>query len=297
MNRQTPPSVPDAAWAINAIDRFVLAKLDAKGLKPSPRADRRTLLRRLAFDLSGLPPTPATVDAFLSDVRPGAYERLVDRLLADPRHGERWARHWLDVARYGESDGFERDMPRFNAWPYRDWVVRAFNADLPYDEFARLQLAGDRLRPGDADALAATGFLVAGPHDIVVPVGDAMKAAMRQDELEDIVGTVGAGVPRLDRSTARGVTTTSSTRSRRETITASPPPSPASVTATPTATSPEAQGRLNAVRTRLQSLRQDLAVLEEPVRRTLRPTTPAVDLRPLAEWDFTRSADGRRVAR
>src|SRR5207248_5932302 len=112
-------------------------------------------------------------------------------LLASPHHGERWARHWLDVVRYGESDGFERDKPRLNAWPYRDWVHEALNADLPYDEFIRLQLAGDVLRPEDPDALRATGFLVAGPHDIVVPASERMKATMRQDEMEDLLGTVG----------------------------------------------------------------------------------------------------------
>src|SRR5206468_7882674 len=138
------------------------------------------LIRRLSFDLIGLPPSPEAVNAFVNDSRPGAYRRLVDRLLASPHHGERWGRHWLDIVRFGESDGFERDLPRFNAWPYRDWVVDALNAKLPYDEFVRLQLAGDVLRPVDPDALAASGFLVAGPHDIVVPVSETMKATMRQ---------------------------------------------------------------------------------------------------------------------
>src|SRR5205814_5726376 len=135
-------------------------------LTSSPAADRRVLIRRLTFDLIGLPPTPEEIDEFLADVRPDADERLVDRLLASPHYGERWARHWLDVVRFGESNGFERDLPRYNSWPYRDWVVNALNAGLPYDEFVRLQLAGDVLKPDDPDAVAATGFLVAGPHDI-----------------------------------------------------------------------------------------------------------------------------------
>ena len=150
-------SSKDDAWARNPIDRFILSKLEAKRLLPSPQADRRTLLRRLSFDLTGLPPTPEDVNAFVGDTQPDSYERVVDRLLASPAYGERWARHWLDVVRFGESDGFERDLPRFNAWPYRDWVVNALNAKLPYDEFVRLQLAGDVLKPDDPDALAATG--------------------------------------------------------------------------------------------------------------------------------------------
>ena len=122
----------------NPVDHFILSKLSDKGLSLSPEADRRTLIRRVTFDLTGLPPTPDEVAAFLGDKRPDAYERLVDCLLASPAYGERYARHWLDVVRFGESDGFERDLPRFSAWHYRDWVVRALNADMPYDEFARL---------------------------------------------------------------------------------------------------------------------------------------------------------------
>ena len=154
------PAVPEVAnpkvESHNAIDAFVLAKLRDKGLSPSPAADRRTLIRRVTFDLTGLPPTPEEVEAFVKDDAPDAYEKLVDRLLASPHYGERWARHWLDVVRYGETDGFERNKPRPNAWHYRDWVIRALNADLPYDEFVRLQLAGDVLKPNDADAVKAT---------------------------------------------------------------------------------------------------------------------------------------------
>jgi hypothetical protein len=132
------------------------------------------LIRRVNYDLNRLPPTPEEIDAFVNDKSPDAYERVVDRLLASPHYGERWARHWLDVVRFGESNGFERDLPRPNAWRYREWVASALNADTPYDEFVRLQLAGDVLRPADPAAVAATGFLVAGPHDTVVPVGETM---------------------------------------------------------------------------------------------------------------------------
>ena len=170
----------------------MLAKLEAAGLAPSPAADRRTLIRRLSFDLIGLPPTPEEVAAFVADADPRAYERLVERLLASPHYGERWARHWLDLARFGESNGFEYDEPRRNAWPYRDWVIDALNRDLPFDEFARQQLAGDVLRPDDPEAIKATGFLTAGAYDTAGQNQQsvAMKAVVRQDELEDLVGTI-----------------------------------------------------------------------------------------------------------
>jgi len=181
------------AFAHKPIDGFILSRLNAAGLTPSLPADRRTLIRRLSFDLTGLPPTPDAVQQFLDDESPGAYERLVDRLLASPAYGERWARHWLDVVRFGESQGFERDRLRENAWPYRDWVVRALNRDMPYDEFARLQIAGDVLGEGETDGVIATGFLVAGPWDEVgqKQQSAAMKRVVRQDELEDYISAVG----------------------------------------------------------------------------------------------------------
>jgi len=154
------PPIPDAArpgWARNPIDRFVLARLDAEGLEPSAEADRRTLIRRLSLDLVGLPPAPEEVDAFLADDRPDAYERLVDRLLASPRYGELWARHWLDRARYADTNGYEKDRER-SIWPYRDWVVRALNRDMPFDRFTVEQIAGDLLPDPTPDQLAATGF-------------------------------------------------------------------------------------------------------------------------------------------
>jgi hypothetical protein len=189
----SPPDVRNASWPRNEIDRFVLAKLEEAGLGPAPEADRRTLIRRLSFDLTGLPPSPEEVEAFVTDDDPLAYERLVDRLLASPHYGERWGRHWLDVVRFGESQGFERNKIRDNAWRYRDWVVSAFNRDLPYDEFVRLQIAGDVLKPGDRDALIATGYHVCGTWDQVAHLeGSAgMQKAARQDHLEDLVATLG----------------------------------------------------------------------------------------------------------
>ena len=166
------PAVPDpgpegARWVRTPIDAFVYAALKAKGLSPSPEADRRTLIRRVSFDLTGLPPTPEEVEAFLADPAPDAYERLVDRLLASPRYGERWGRHWLDVARYGDTHGYDKDKPRPNAWPYRDYVIRAFNEDKPYGRFVREQVAGDVLFPGTRDGVEALGFISAGPWDFI----------------------------------------------------------------------------------------------------------------------------------
>ncbi len=185
-----PKPVADAGWVRNPIDAFVLARLQERSLTPSPEPDRRTLLRRLSVDLLGLPPTPEEVAEFVADTDPQAYEKLVDRMLASPHYGEHWARHWLDVARFGESDGFEYDVLRPRAWLYRDWVISALNRDLPYDEFARLQIAGDVLHPADPDAVTATGFLVAGARDNLVPAGEPMRLIMREDEMEDMVGTV-----------------------------------------------------------------------------------------------------------
>lgn len=150
---------------VNAIDRFVLSKLIEKGLSPSPRADRRTLIRRIYFDLIGLPPTADEVDEFVTDSREDAYERLVDRLLASPQYGERWARHWMDVAHYAETHGHDQDRPRQNAWPYRDYLIRSFNDDAPYARFVEEQVAGDVLFADDPQATVATGFLATGPWD------------------------------------------------------------------------------------------------------------------------------------
>ncbi len=161
--------LPRAADGGKSIDSFIAAKLAAQGMKPSPEADRRTLIRRVTFDLTGLPPTPEEVDAFVNESHRSneSYEKLVDRLLASPRYGERWARHWLDVAHYGDSHGYDKDKLRPNAWPYRDYVIRALNEDKPYARFVQEQLAGDALFPGTEDGIAALGFIAAGPWDFI----------------------------------------------------------------------------------------------------------------------------------
>ena len=164
--RPEPPA-SNSTWPRTPIDRFILAKLSEKGLRPSAEASRRTLIRRLTFDLHGLPPTPQEVTAFLDDSSSDAYEKLVDRLLASPRYGERWGRHWLDVIHYGESHGYDKDKPRRNAWRYRDYVIQSLNEDKPYARFVKEQLAGDVLYPEDTSALIATGFIAAGPWDYV----------------------------------------------------------------------------------------------------------------------------------
>lgn len=157
----------DQRWVRNPIDQFILHTLRAKGLQPSKEAERRVLLRRLYFDLIGLPPTPEEVEAFLNDSDPRAYEKRVDTLLASVHYGERWARHWLDVVHYADSHGYDKDKPRPHAWPYRDYVIRAFNEDKPYTRFVREQLAGDLLYPFERDGIEATGFLSAGPWDFI----------------------------------------------------------------------------------------------------------------------------------
>jgi hypothetical protein len=170
-----------------AIDAFILAKLNENALQPSAEADRHTMIRRLYFDVVGLPPTPDEIARFVDDADEQAYELLVDRLLASPHFGERWARHWLDVVRFAESHGFEMNQVRPNAWPYRDYVIRAFNEDKPYDKFIIEQLAGDVF-----DADAATGFLVAGPWDQVKSPDPVLTAQQRADELHDMVSTTGS---------------------------------------------------------------------------------------------------------
>ena len=165
VRRPAVPDVADGGWSKGPIDRFLFARLAAETLTPAPEADRRTLIRRASFDLIGLPPTPAEVATFVADDSPLAYERLVDRLLADPRYGERWARHWLDLVRYAESDGYRQDAYRPDAWRYRDYVIRAFNDDKPYNRFVAEQLAGDEMAPGDPEQRVATGFLRLGTYE------------------------------------------------------------------------------------------------------------------------------------
>ncbi len=188
------PQVKAAERVRNPIDAFVLAKLEERGLTLSPDASPRVLIRRLHFDLIGLPPSPEEVadfEAAAAKDLESAVESLINRLLDSPHYGQRWGRHWLDVVRFGESDGFERNNPRKNSWPYRDWVIEALNDDMPYDEFARMQIAGDILKGNSADGLAAVGFLVAGVHNTVVGSSEMMRRQARQDELEEVVGALG----------------------------------------------------------------------------------------------------------
>ena len=183
-----PPAVRNKTWVKSPIDAFLLAALEAKGLRPSPPADRRTLIRRATFDLLGLPPTPEEVEAFVADGSPDAWERVVDRLLASPHYGERWGRHWLDLARYADSNGFKSDEPRPNIWRYRDYVIQAFNNDKPYDQFIREQIAGDELYPNDKNARIAVAFNRHFTEETNQPVIELR----RQEILNDITDTVGS---------------------------------------------------------------------------------------------------------
>lgn len=183
--RPNVPTVKDLGWIENPIDAFVLARLEEERLRPSPIADRAVLIRRLTFDLHGLPPTPQEVQTFVNDRAADAYERLVDRLLASPRYGQRWAMYWLDLVRFAETDGFKSDDPRPNAWRYRDYVIAALNGDKPYDRFVREQIAGDELYPNDPDALVATGYCRHYPDEF-----NAVNLEQRRQEiLNDITDT------------------------------------------------------------------------------------------------------------
>lgn len=186
----TPPRIENASWPRNSIDRFVLRRLNEHQLSPSGQATPRAQIRRLYFDLIGLPPSPDVIEKFAAHPTDEAYEQIVDDLLASRHYGERWARHWLDVVRFGESNGFERNAPRTNFWYYRDWVIKSLNDDMPYDDFVRMQLIGDLLKPGPEGA-AAVGFLVAGVHNTTVGGSERMKKLARQDELEEVIAAVG----------------------------------------------------------------------------------------------------------
>jgi mono/diheme cytochrome c family protein len=180
-----PPGVTNSAWVRNPIDSFILSRLEENGLTPVPPADKIALLRRAYYDLTGLPPTPAEVDAFIADRSPDAYEKVLDRLLASPRYGERWARHWLDAVRFAETNSFERDGHKPHAWRYRDYVIRAFNEDKPYDQFIREQLAGDELPEVTSDSIIATGYYRLGLWDDE----PADRLLAKFDTLDDLVST------------------------------------------------------------------------------------------------------------
>ncbi len=186
--RPPAPAIRDA-WVRNPIDAFILQGLRQKQLDPSPPLDRGRLIRRVTYDLIGLPPTPAEVDAFLKDKSPEAYEKVVDRLLASPQYGERWASKWLDVVRYADTNGFELDLERPHAWRYRDYVIQCFNSDKPYDLFVKEQIAGDEMFPGSNEALVATGYLRAGSEHLVA--GNIDPEESRQEVLTEIATNVG----------------------------------------------------------------------------------------------------------
>ncbi|MCZ6792823.1 MAG: PSD1 and planctomycete cytochrome C domain-containing protein [Planctomycetota bacterium] len=190
-----PPAVRGEGWARTPVDLFVLARLEEAGLSPAPEASRRQLIRRLSFDLTGLPPSPEEVDAFLRDESLDAYERLVDRFLASPHHGERWGRHWLDVVRYAETEGFEYDRRLPDAWRYRDYVIRSFNEDRPYDRFVSEQLAGDEIDPEDLELRVASGFHRLGP--VRRNAGNQEVSSSRNEvltERTDIIGVAFLGL-------------------------------------------------------------------------------------------------------
>jgi mono/diheme cytochrome c family protein len=184
------PAVKNKAWTRSPIDNFILAKLEQENLAPSPEANKITLLRRLSLDLIGLPPTPEEVDAFLKDASPKAYEKQVERLLASPHYGEKWARHWLDAARYADSDGFEKDKPR-QVWFYRDWVINALNRDLPYDQFIIEQIAGDLLPNATQEQKVATGFL---RNSMINEEGGVDPEQFRMEAMFDRMDAIGKGI-------------------------------------------------------------------------------------------------------
>ena len=201
LRKVAPPQIKDTSWGRTDIDRFILAPLEAKGLKPNGEANRRALIRRAYFDLWGLPPEPAEVEAFANDTSADAYERLIDRLIAGQHYGERWARHWLDLARFAESNGFAFDKDRPAAFHYRDFVIKALNEDMPYDRFVRLQIAGDQIGPDDYTSQAATGFLAAGPFTSQQTQKERERS--RYEQLDDVVGTIGTSMLGLTVGCAR----------------------------------------------------------------------------------------------
>jgi Protein of unknown function (DUF1549)/Protein of unknown function (DUF1553)/Planctomycete cytochrome C len=196
-----PPMVRDEKWVKTDVDRFILAPLEEKGIVPNAPATKRTLVRRAYFDLIGLPPTPEDVEAFQKDDSPAAFAKVIDKLLESPRYGERWARHWLDLARFAESHGFEHDYDRPSAYHFRDFIIRAFNEGMPYDQFVRWQLAGDEQAPDKPQALMATGFLAAGVHSTQITKNEVEKH--RYDELDDMLATTGTAMLGLTVGCAR----------------------------------------------------------------------------------------------
>ncbi|MFG0334797.1 MAG: DUF1549 domain-containing protein, partial [Maioricimonas sp. JB049] len=191
LRQQSPKGIDWDAWTSGAIDRFILKGLVENGLSPTPPASRSALIRRLTYDLTGLPPTPEEVEQFVQDDHPGAYERLVDRLLDSPHYGEQWGRHWLDVVRFGESNGFERNVLINNLWPFRDYVIRSFNEDKPFRQLVLEHLAGDVIGGGDPDVAVGTAFLVCGPYDNVGNQDAAQAAVIRANTIDEMIRATG----------------------------------------------------------------------------------------------------------
>lgn len=287
---QLTPSSDAAAEPPSAIDAFVRARLADAGLRPAAEADPRTLVRRLFCDLVGLPPRPDQIDAFAANPSDDAYRTLVDELLASPAYGERWGRHWLDVVRFGESDGFERNFQREHAWPYRDWVIRALDDDMPYDEFVRRQLVGDQT-VGGLDGAASAGFWVAGVHNTVVGGSERMRKLARQDELEEVLATVGQTFVGLTLNCARCHDHKFDPVSQREYYQLASAISGLGH-GERTIEVPEEQAKLAAITARLAELREELARLDTAARQrvlaardahaTPRPAPP----RAIARWEF-----------
>ncbi len=201
LHRHETPAVKNAGALQNPIDNFVLDRLEAKGLTINKPADKQHLIRRAYFDLVGLPPPPDAVAQFMADTSPDAWSRLLDRLLASPQYGERWARHWLDISRFAESHGFEHDSDRPTAYHFRDFVIEALNRDLPFETFVKWQIAGDEYEPDNLLALKATGFLAAGVHSTQITKNEVEKH--RYDELDDMLSTTGSAMLGLSIGCAR----------------------------------------------------------------------------------------------
>lgn len=199
LRNPVPPEVKNKNWVRNPVDQFVLNKLEAKGLKPARPADKRTLVRRAYFDLLGMPPEPKEVEAFLKDESSDAFAKLVDKLLASSHYGERWGRHWLDVARYADSNGMDENLAYASAWRYRDWVIQAFNSDMPFDQFIRMQIAGDLIQPNSHDGMIATGFLMVGPK--MLAEDDPVK--MHMDIVDEQLDTISQAFMGLTMGCAR----------------------------------------------------------------------------------------------
>ena len=287
-----PPQIPQvqSPWVATEIDAFVWKQLAEHGLSPAPPASPRALIRRLYFDLVGLPPPPGQIEAFAANPTKEAYETIVDDLLATPQYGERWGRHWLDVVRFGESNGFERNEPRKNAWPYRDWVVNALNADMPYDQFVQMQLIGDLLQK-NVEGASATGFWVAGVHNTVVGGSKRMKDLARQDELEEVLATVGQTFLGLTVNCARCHDHKFDPVTQKEFYQLASAISGLGF-GERTEKSPEDAERLRAVEAQQATLNQKLVAIENPARKAIiaarrrgefdKPEPPTA----FARWEF-----------